>query len=147
VDWDEVASEVAGISPGAFLATTGADGRPHLAWVSLGHRDRELVVFTYRTSRKGRNLLDGNGHVALHWPEGSHAQVFVRARARVVDDAAERHALWDAQLMPYDAAGFFGTADNPQLLMVVLTPVYASVQRALGQPPATWRAAIEGEDG
>lgn len=141
MDWGEVEQELRSIASGAFVATVGPDGRPHLAWVALGYRDGELVFFTFRSSRKGRNLLGGDGHVALHAPEGNHAQVFVRAVARVVDDPAEVRALWDAKLMPYDASGFFGSSDNPELLVVALRPVYASVQHALGRPPDTWRAA------
>lgn len=138
--WDEVEHELRTMATGAFVATVGPDGRPHLAWVALGYHEGELVFFTFRSSRKGRNLLGGDGHVALHGPEGDHAQVFVRAQARLVDDPAEVRALWDAQLMPYDPSGFFGSPTNPELLVVALRPVYASVQRALGRAPETWRA-------
>ena len=138
--WSDVVAEMKAVSDGAFIATTGADGRPHLAWVSFGHRDDgTMVMSTFRSSAKARNLLAGNHHVAIHLPEGNHPQIFVRAEARLVDDMVEQEALWNARLLPYDPASFFGTFDNPEVLFVVLTPVYASVQRALGRAPEVWR--------
>lgn len=139
--WNDVVAEMKAVSEGGFIATVGDDGRPHLAWVSFGHRDDGTIVLTtFRSSRKGRNLLAAaGGPVAVHLPEGNHPQIFLRAEARLVTDPVEQQALWEAKLLPYDPAMFFGTWDNPEVLFVVLTPTYASVQRALGQAPEVWR--------
>jgi general stress protein 26 len=137
--WGEVVEVCRAIAPGAFLATTGADGRPHVAWVGLAFGDTDLAMATHRRTQKARNL-HANRQVALHWPLGNHPQVFVRAEARLLEDPADIATRWAAGGFPYDLAAFFGSPDNPELLFAVLAPSRASVQRALGQPPEIWRA-------
>jgi general stress protein 26 len=139
MDWSELSETCRAIAPGAFLATVGADGRPHVAWVGLAFGDAELTMATHRRTRKARNLA-ANPRVALHWPLGNHPQVFMRADARLVTDSGEIASRWRAGGFPYDLAAFFGTPDSPEFTFAVLTPSHASVQRALGQPPEVWRA-------
>ena len=57
-----------------------------------------------------------------------------------VEDEAERRRVWDAAVLPYDQATFFGSADNSELLYVELTPTMASVHSGdPAAPPARWR--------
>jgi general stress protein 26 len=139
MDWSEVVETCRAIAPGAFLATVGDDGRPHVAWVGLAFGADDLTMATHRRTRKARNLA-ANSRVALHWPLGNHPQVFMRANARLVTDPDEISARWEAGGFPYDLAAFFGGPHNPELVFAVLAPTHASVQRALGQPPEVWRA-------
>ena len=37
MSWDELVAAATELGDGAFLATVQADGRPHVAWVSIGH--------------------------------------------------------------------------------------------------------------
>jgi general stress protein 26 len=137
--WEEVVEVCRSIAPCAFLATTGADGRPHVAWVGLAFGETDLTMATHRHTRKARNLA-ANPQAALHWPLGNHPQVFMRAEARVLDRPDEIATRWAAGGFPYDLAAFFGSPDNPELVVAALSPTRASVQRALGQPPEVWRA-------
>jgi len=122
------------------MATTQADGRPHLAWVGIGFAaDERLWTATFAGSQKARNLRD-NQQVALHWPEQPDQLIFMRASARLVDDPNEVRQLWADKVLPYDPALFFGSVDNPDLLYVELTPSSASVHD--GDPasaPARWK--------
>ena len=136
--WPDVVEVCRAIAPGAFLATTGADGRPHVAWVGLAYGETDLTMATHRRTQKARNLA-ANPQAALHWPLGNHPQVFMRADARLLTDPAEVADRWAAGGFPYDLAAFFGSPDSPNFTFAVLSPTRASVQRALGQPPEVWR--------
>ena len=128
LDWNHVREACTALADGAYLATTRHDGHPHVAWVGIGFDpDAErLWTATYRSSQKAKNLRHDR-RVALHWPERPDRLIFMRGAARLVDDPAERRALWSREVLPYDQEQFYGSADNPELLYVELAPVVVSI--------------------
>jgi general stress protein 26 len=143
MEWDDVMSRVkATRADGAYLATVGADGRPHVAWVAIGYGDQTLWAATFRSSQKAANLRH-HPEVALHWQEHTDHLVFARARARLVDDPAETRRLWGSGTLPYDVSLFWPTPDDPELQFVELVPHRVSIIGAdHTAPPDVWvRAA------
>lgn len=124
--WSDFVATCTSLSEGAFMATTHADGRPHLAWVMPGFGHETMWIATFRNSQKAVNLANGSD-VAMHWLQRPDALVLARATARLVDDPAESSRLWDEGAVPYDPAAFFGTKENPLLLFVELTPTVISI--------------------
>jgi general stress protein 26 len=138
--WAQVAADCADLGGGAFLASVQADGRPHVVWVSLGYGDEgRLWLATFGHSQKAQNLRHSPA-VALHWPERPDRLAFARATARPVDDRAESDRLWDAGVVPYDPADFFGTRDNPDLLFVELALTRVTFRSLFDPtgPPRVW---------
>ena len=115
--WDDVATGGADLGGGVYLATAGADGRPHVAWVSVGYGDECLWFSTFGSSQKAKNLRHDPG-VALHWPERADRLAFARGTARLVSDRAESDQLWDDGVLPYDPGAFFTGKDDPDLQFV-----------------------------
>ncbi len=138
--WSELRSTCTEASDGAFLATVQQDGRPHLAWVGVGFTDDErLWTATYASSQKAKNLRHER-RVALHWPESADKLIFMRATARLLTDSGEIQRVWGSDVLPYDQEAFFGSADNPELLFVELSPTLASVHSGEpGERPVRWR--------
>src|SRR5690349_78524 len=94
MNWTDVLGRIrANRADGAFLATSGPDGRPHVAWVGLGLGDETFWTATFRGSRKHRNL-EFEPRFALHWQEHTEHLLFGRGRARLVTDPAEARELW-----------------------------------------------------
>lgn len=137
MDWDELAELLAGAGL-AHIATASVDGRPHVAVVAPFVEGDGLWVFTTRGSGKARNLAE-NPRMALVWRPGP--EIYVQADAVLVDDLAEKARLWDSGLLPFDPVGFFGTPDNPDLVLVRVTPRSATVlaMGPTGPSRRTWR--------
>ena len=121
MEWSEVAGHIDGV---ASLATSTADGRPHSAVVSVAI-DGERLFFAVGTSSAMARRITENPRVALMWRPA--AEVYVRGTATVVDDQGERQRIWDSGLLPYDAAAFWMSVDNPEWLLVEVVPVSAVV--------------------
>ena len=122
-DWLEVAELLTGF---AHLATVRPDGMPHVAKVSPALDGDVLWLATRSSSRKARNLV-AHPHAALMFEPS--AEVYVRADAEMVHDLATKERVWDSGLFPFPLAMFFGTFDDPDFLLVRLTPVSAIVMR------------------
>ena len=137
--WADVVERSRDLGGGAYLATVGADGRPHVAWVALGDRDGSLWFSTFRSSQKGVNLRT-TPEVALAWPERADCLMFGRGVPRLVDLGPESDALWDSDVLGYDPTPFFGSKDNPELLFVEVRPTRVSVGSLLApdDPPRVW---------
>ena len=76
-----------------FMTTVAANGTPRIHPLNVGVRDGRLLVFIQGHSAKARDL-EGNQHYALHAhmdPSVPH-EFMVRGEARLVTDAATRHA-------------------------------------------------------
>jgi general stress protein 26 len=143
MDWDDFLNRAkAARGDGAYLATVGADGRPHVAWVGIGYGDQTLWTATFRSSQKAANLRH-QPMVALHWQECAEHLIFARARARLVEDPDETRRLWGSGILPYDASMFWSSPDDPELQFVELVPERVSVTGADHMaPPHVWRRPV-----
>ncbi len=125
------------------MATVRPDGQPHLAVVSPGFTDDSLVVATWETSVKARNLRAGSG-VMFHWvvrEETGNDMLLARGRPGLVDGGRRRLELWERDCLPYDPSDWYDGPDDPRLLWIEVKPTYASLQRNLGQDgTSVWRA-------
>src|SRR5262245_52173164 len=88
--WDWAVARLTG-SHNYWLATTNADGSPHLAAVWAVWFDGQLYFSTGARSRKGRNLA-ADPRCTLS-PESAVESVVVRGVARPVTDPDERERL------------------------------------------------------
>ena len=143
MNWNDVVARArAARGDGAFLATSGRDGRPHLAWVGIGYGAETFWIATFASSQKARNLAT-NPEVALHWQEHPEHLVFARATARVVSDPAETRELWDRAVMPYPLSTFWSSADDPQLRFAELIPRKVTIWGADHlAAPSVWAPAV-----
>jgi general stress protein 26 len=128
--WSAVVDAATASGWTTYVGTADADGRPHVAVVAPGFTDGTVWFATRASSKKCRNLR-ANAAVAFHWPiQGSEADGELAAwgTATIHDGADERHRLWDADVLPYDLSGFFGSADNPDLVFVEVSVRRARLQ-------------------
>jgi general stress protein 26 len=123
MEWSDVAPHLTGI---AQLATVRPDGSAHVAVVSPSVDGEVLWIGVERSSATARNVA-ANPTAALVWTPG--AEAYVWADVEVVDDVDTKRRLWDGA-WGYDPAGFFGTPDNPQYLLLRLVPRRATVLTA-----------------
>jgi general stress protein 26 len=138
--WDELEAAVTGAGPGVFLATTGADGRPHVAFVSPGWAPGSLWIATFASSQKATNLRH-SPHVAMTCPATPEVNVLIRATARLVDDPAEATRLWDDGVLPYDPSAFFSGPTDPEAQFVELRVTGASIHPLGPGPVRRWQPA------
>ncbi len=134
--WDELTSHMTGF---AHLATASADGSPRVAVVSAVAHEGAVWLSTFRSSAKARNMAE-NPRASIMWMPGP--ELYVQTTAELFHDAETKHWLWDSGLLQYNPADFFGTADNPEMVVVKLTPVSAVVM-VVGEgasAPRRWRA-------
>ena len=124
------------------MATVRPNGEPHLAVVSPGFVEDLLVVATWESSVKGRNLRAGSG-VMFHWAvneQTGNDMLLLRGAPHITDDPKRRRRLWEMKPLPYDLTDWYQGPDDPQLLWVEVTPTHASLQRNLGeQGSSLWR--------
>lgn len=118
------------------LATTRADGSPHVAPVWFLLDGDEIVFTTYRETVKGRNLIR-DGRVALCVDDDRPPFDFVvlQGRARVSEDPGELRA-WATRLgaryMGADRAEEFGARNGvPGELLVRVTVDKVLAQKAV----------------
>ena len=138
MEWIDVADRLAGIGT-AHLATTAADGHPHVAKVGVAVDGDHLWFFTLGDTAKAANLR-AQPFVALMW-EGNGAETYVWGEAELVEDLATKERLFTSGSLPYDPTGFFGSADNPALVLARVTPTRATVVGAVDGRPARRRWA------
>lgn len=132
LSWSDIASQLTGL---AHVATASADGEPHVAVVAPVLEGDGLWIFTMRSSRKARNLA-ANPRMSLMWRPG--AEIYVTADAELVGSADDKARLWARSDLPFEPAGFFGTPDNPDFVLVRVTPRRAVVMGPTGR--AVWSA-------
>ena len=128
--------------PIAYIATTGADGEPHLAPVAVGWVDDTICAFVLSASRKVRNVRE-NPRATVHFAVSeatSWDSCIVWGDAAIVDTAAGRAALWGR--MGYDLAAFEpGGPESDNHVFLQITPRRATVLRTYGMAGReTWRA-------
>lgn len=120
--WNELTRSLTGL---ASLATVTSDGGPHVAVVSPVVVDDAIWIGTNRSSQKAANVL-ANPAVALVWT--SEAEAYVWGSAEMLDDVDLKRSMWDGT-WPYDPAVFFSTPDDPDYVLVRVTPERAMVMR------------------
>ena len=137
VGWDEVVGYISGLRA-AHVATVGADGEPHAAKVGFGIEGEHLWFATFASSGKGANLR-ANPHICVMF-EGNQAESHVWGEVELVDDVETKTRIWESGMLPYDPAGFFGSPDNPRLVMGRVTPTRALVRAMTETGPGrfTW---------
>lgn len=127
--WDELVRAAGDIDWVTYVASSGPDGRPHVAPVSPGFTEGTIWFGSRSSSRKVRNLR-GNPNITFHWPvtPGSGpGELFARGVATLHDSEAARRRLWEDGVLGYDPIPFFRSPDNPDLVFVETAVSYASL--------------------
>ena len=136
MQWSDVASHLTGL---ANLATSTPDGDPHVSVVMPLIDGDALWIFARADSGKAKRI-GSNGRVAMMWRPGAEAYVY--GTARLVYDLEVKRTLWARTDLPFDPAGFFGTVENPDHVMIRITPTRAvvMVHDAHGPRRLAWHA-------
>ncbi len=140
MQWTDVIAELSGL---AHLATVGPDGRPHVSVVAPGIDGETIWIGTRWSSRKARNLA-ATPLAALVWQP--QAEIYVDADVELVDEIATKQRLWDGAVFPYDPTAFFGSVDDPDYLLLRLSPTSASIMEMTVDGPLQrrWQAPSTG---
>ena len=136
MDWSDVAIHLTGQ---AHIATIRPDGTPHVAKVWPAIDGRTIWIGTRATSGKARNLRV-NPRAALMFEPA--AEAYVSGEAEVVSDLPTKQRIWDSGIFPYPLAGFFGSADRDDFVLLRFTPARAILmtQGDAGLRRDTWQA-------
>ena len=134
MQWSEVVDFAQRAGWTTFIGTADAQGAPHVAIVAPGFTDGTVWFATRASSRKYRNLRE-NPRVAFHWPidkpNEAPGELAAWGDATILHDSRDaRERVWNAQILPYDLGGFWGSPDNPDLVFVE-----APLRRALLRGP------------
>lgn len=135
MEWHELVPNLVGL---AHLATASPTGEPHVSVVMPVIEDSTVWVFTRASSGKARRVAS-NGRVALTWRPGPEAYLW--GDAEVVTSVDERARVWALPGLPFDPAGFFGSHDHPDHVLLRITPRRATlmVHDGSGIRRLTWR--------
>jgi general stress protein 26 len=134
IGWTELAPHLTGF---AHIATVRPDGRPHVAKVAPAVDGDVLWIASRVSSRKARNIA-ADPHVALMFEP--RAEAYVQADAELVSDLATKERIWSSGLFPFPLETFFGAFDDPDFVLIRLTPTSATLmsQGAAGIRRDTW---------
>ncbi|MFN0089667.1 MAG: pyridoxamine 5'-phosphate oxidase family protein [Acidimicrobiales bacterium] len=136
MDWTELATHLNGI---AHLAAASPTGEPHVSVVAPILEEGRLWIMTRATSGKAARLA-ANPRAALVWRSAkTSSEAYLYGRAELVDDLAEKRRLWTSGRLPFDPAAFFGSAENPDLVLVRITPTRAVVLTSVDGRPTVLR--------
>ena len=127
MEWSDVATHLTGF---AHIATATPDGDPHVAVVWPIVDGETIWVFTRASSAKARRIAT-NGRIALMWRPG--AEAYVHGSAELVHDLSVKEQLWARTDLPFDPSRFFGTVDDPDHVLIKVTPDRAVVMTHDGQ--------------
>ena len=136
MEWSDVAAHLTGQ---AHIATVRPDGSPHVARVWPAVDAPTIWIGTRASSGKARNLRANPGAALMFEPAG---EAYISGDAQVVSDLATKQRIWDSEIFPYPLAGFFGSADNDDFVLLKFTPRRAIVmtQGESGVRRDTWHA-------
>jgi general stress protein 26 len=136
VQWTDVASHLTGQ---AHIATVRADGSPHVAKVWPALDGQTIWIGTRATSGKARNLRVNPEAALMFEPQG---EAYVSGDVEVVSDLPTTQRIWESGIFPYPLAGFFGSADRDDFVLLRFTPRRAIVmtQGQSGLRRDTWQA-------
>jgi general stress protein 26 len=121
MDWSELTSHMTGL---AHIATADVAGRPHVSVVSAVVEGETIWVFTRASSAKARNLRQ-NPQISMLWSPA--AEVYLHGSVTIIDRVEHKRRVWTSGLLPYDPAQFFGTPENPDVVLLKIAPVSALV--------------------
>jgi len=134
--WADVAALLDGAGP-AHVATVGADGAPHVAILWAGVEEGHLWCMTTATAVVADQLA-ARPAIAMVWT-GNGAETYVWGRAVLERDQATKERVWYSGLLPFDPAAFFGSPEDPSVLLVRVVPERATVLRTLVTGPSVQR--------
>ena len=136
MEWSDVAAHLTGQ---AHIATVGADGSPHVAKVWPALDGQTIWIGTRATSGKARNLHVNPEAALMFEPQG---EAYISGDVEVVSDLPTKQRIWDSGIFPYPLAGFFGSADRDDFVLLRFTPRRAIVmtQGDSGLRRDTWQA-------
>jgi general stress protein 26 len=121
VQWTDVAIHLTGQ---AHIATVRADGSPHVAKVWPALDGQTIWIGTRATSGKARNLRVNPEAALMFEPQG---EAYVSGDVEVISDLPTKQRIWDSGIFPYPLAGFFGSADRDDFVLLRFTPRRAIV--------------------
>ena len=136
--WTDLVDTVTAAGGGVFLATTGADGRPHVAWVMPGFADERMWLATFASSQKAANLRHCTD-VAMTCAATPETNVLIRATARLVTDRAEAAQLWADGVLPYDPGDVLPGSRRPRGAVRRADPDPATIAELGPATPRRWR--------
>lgn len=113
MDWNDVTPHLTGL---AHIATTGPDG-PAVAVVTP-MLEGDVVWVRNATQLTQGPEPRGQPRIAMMWQSGSEAYLW--GTVEVVDDVPTKERLWS--LWPYEAAGFFGSPERPDVVLLRVDP-------------------------
>jgi general stress protein 26 len=136
MEWSDVAAHLSGQ---AHIATVRADGLPHVARVWPALDGQTIWIGTRATSGKARNLRVNPEAALMFEPAG---EAYVTGDVEVVTDMPTKQRIWNSGIFPYPMAGFFGSADSDDFVLLRFTPRRAIVmtQGDSGLRRDTWQA-------
>lgn len=115
----EIALETIRRAKYPMLASTDPSGQPRVRPVSPVKTEGFTVwVASMRSSGKTAELA-ANPRVELCYLEGGHDHVRITGRAVLVEDAAERQAIWDGNPL---LRSFLRSIDNPEFMLYRVEP-------------------------
>ena len=130
---DDVRTDSRRYGPFAYVATTGADGEPHLAPVAVNWIGDDVVAFVLAAGRKVRNVRQ-NPRATVHFAVGETTgwdSCIVWGTASIVDTTEGRRRLWDQ--MGYDLRAFEpGGPESDNHVFLVIRPERATILRSYG---------------
>lgn len=120
MEWSDLAPHLIGH---AHLATVHPDGSPHVSKVWPGVEGDVIWIATRASSRKARNVVVTPQAALMFEPAG---EFYVHADVETVADLATKQRLWDSGVFAFPMAGFFGSPDHPDFVLLRLTPTRAT---------------------
>ena len=130
-------------------ATVDRQGRPRTRILHPIWEGATGWIATGRHSLKEKHLAR-NPHLSLTYWDPQHQQIYADCRAEWVDDAAEKHRIWnlDKNTPPplgYDPGMIWHAGpDDPTYGLLKLTPwrieISSIIDMMSGKPPLVWHA-------
>jgi general stress protein 26 len=119
IAWADLVPHLTGF---AHIATVRPDGRPHVAKVAPVVDGEVLWIASRVSSLKARNMAAHPQVAVMFEPR---AEAYVQADAELVTDLATKERIWSSGMFPFPLEGFFGAFDDPDFVLIRLTPTSA----------------------
>jgi general stress protein 26 len=143
MEFDEVRTQAARLSPWCHVATVSPDGSPHVVPVHPAFEGRTIWAMTGVHSVKARNVRASPG-VMLHWQVTEAGDnLMVWGRGTMFDDLDTKRRLWEG-VFDYDLDLFSGGGPegSPETGFLAVEPTRAVFLEFYGiKGRSEWRAA------